>query len=80
MSMTQIILDAALRIKLNNLSEPLELCDESGQVLGRFLPTITSANYEGLEPQVTREELQRRKENKGKTYSTAEVLAHLENL
>jgi hypothetical protein len=36
--------------------------------------------YEGLEPQITGEELQRRKQNKGKTYTTAEVLTHLEKL
>jgi hypothetical protein len=117
--MTRVNLDAALLSKLFNLTQPLELCDESGRLLGRFipipdlsrangaepqlseeelqrreqepdystaevlgrlLPTIDSTRYEGLEPQVSREEIQRRKENKGKTYTTAEVLTHLENL
>jgi hypothetical protein len=78
--MTRITLDADLRSKLLNLAEPLELCDETGRVLGRFFPTVDSSQYEGLEPQISREELQRRKQDKGNTYTTAEVLAYLEKL
>jgi hypothetical protein len=78
--MTRITLDSDLRHKLLNLSQPLELCDESGRVLARVLPTIDPSPYEGLEPQISKEELQRRKQQKGKTYSTAEVLAYLEIL
>jgi hypothetical protein len=33
-----------------------------------------------LERQITKEELEHRKQNKGKTYTIAEVLAHLEKL
>jgi hypothetical protein len=65
---------------LYDLSQPLELCDESGRVLGRFLPTIDPAHYDGLDPQISREEFERRKRNKGNTYTTAEVLDHLEKL
>ena len=36
--MSMVTLDAALRSMLNGLDEPLELCDESGQTLGHFLP------------------------------------------
>ena len=78
--MTRITVDEALRGKLHNLSEPVELCDESGRVLGRFSPAFDPALYEGLEPQISKEELDRRRKNKGKTYTTAEVLAHLEKL
>jgi hypothetical protein len=78
--MTRITLDADLRSKLLGLTQPLELCDESGRVLARLLPAIDPSSYEGLEPQISREELQRRKQNKGKTYTTAEVLASLEKL
>jgi len=78
--MTKVILDADLRSKLLNLNQPLELCDESGRVLARLLPTVDASLYEELEPQVSREELQRRKQNKGQTYTTAEVLAYLEQL
>lgn len=75
--MTRVIVDDALRTKLGDFAQPLELCDGAGRVLGRFLPTIDPQQYEGLEPQMSAEELQRRKQNRGKTYSTAEVLAHL---
>jgi len=78
--MTRVVVDDSLRTKLLNFCEPLELCDESGQVLARLLPKIDPSQYEGLESPLSKEELQRRKLNKGKTYTTAEVLAHLENL
>ena len=78
--MTRITLDAALRSKLLDLTQPLELCDESGQVVARVLPAIDPALYEGLDSPLSREQLQQRKANKGKTYTTAEVLAHLEQL
>jgi hypothetical protein len=78
--MTRVVVDETLRTRLHNLDQPLELCDTSGRVLGRFLPVLDPALYEGLEPQISKEELQRRKQQKGKTYTTAEVLAHLEKL
>jgi hypothetical protein len=36
--MSKITLDPALRAKLNGLTERLEVCDESGKVVGQFLP------------------------------------------
>ena len=42
---------------LRDLSQPVELCDESGRVLGHLFPTIDSTHYEGLEPQITKAEL-----------------------
>jgi hypothetical protein len=38
MAMTKLTLDAHLRSKLNGLNEPVEVCDESGQTVGHFLP------------------------------------------
>jgi len=78
--MTRIILDAALRQKLNNLTQPLELCNESGQVLARLTPVLDPSQYGPLEPQVSDEELLRRSQSGERTYTTAEVLAHLEKL
>ena len=78
--MTQIIVDETLRTKLHNLTQPLELCDANGQVLARLTPALDLSQYEGLEPPVSKEELQRRRQNKGKTYTTTEVLAHLGNV
>ena len=37
--MTQVIVNPELRAKLNGLSEEVEFLDESGQRLGRFLPS-----------------------------------------
>jgi len=36
--MGKLILDDALRARLNGLNEQLEVCDESGQSVGFFLP------------------------------------------
>ena len=38
-NMTRLTLDADLRSKLNGLDEPVEVCDESGQTVGHFLPS-----------------------------------------
>lgn len=78
--MTRIVIDAALEKKLHELAEVAELCGQSGRVLGRFHPTFDLSQYEPLEPQITPEELQRRKQSNKKWYTTAEVLAHLEKL
>ncbi|HVS39095.1 MAG TPA: hypothetical protein VMS17_26285 [Gemmataceae bacterium] len=77
--MTQIIVDASLREKLHHLSEPLELCDESGNVLATVTPIPNPSGVRGWEPPpLSEEELQRREQEED--YSTAEVLAYLEKL
>jgi hypothetical protein len=78
--MTRVTVDAALRSRLHDLNEPLELCDESGQVLARVVPIPDLSEYEPVGPQVSDEELLRRLQSDEKTYTTAEVLAHLGNL
>jgi hypothetical protein len=78
--MTRVIVDEVLRSKLHNLSLPLELCDESGRVLGRVFPAVDLSQHEPLEPQVSEEELDRRERANEKRYTTAEVLAYLEKL
>jgi len=78
--MNRVVVDAALRLRLGNLDLPIEFCDETGRALGRFMPVLDPSEYEGLEPPISREELDHRKANKGQTYSTAEVLARLEQL
>lgn len=78
--MTRVIVDEMLRNKLLNFSHPLELCDETGRVLGRVIPTVDLSQYEPLEPQVSEEELDRREQANEKRYTTAEVLAYLEKL
>jgi hypothetical protein len=75
--MTKIVVDAVLRSKLQNLTQALELCDESGRVLGRFSPTLDLSQYEDLDPQISEEEL-RRREREGGGRTLAEIMADLE--
>src|SRR5260370_41975189 len=37
-AMSRVTLDSQLRSKLNGLDDQVEICDESGKTLGRFLP------------------------------------------
>jgi hypothetical protein len=78
--MTRVIINAEIQGKLLNLKEPLELCDESGRVLARVLPHYDPADYENLEPEISEEELKQRRQDKGKGYTTEEVIAYLERL
>lgn len=36
--MSRVVLDSELRSKLNGLGDQVEICDESGQTVGRYLP------------------------------------------
>jgi hypothetical protein len=79
--MSKIVIDASLRSLLQAVSQPVDLCDETGQVLGRFLPAVDlSSQYEVVEPPISDEELDRLSRSNEKTYTTAEVLAYLEKL
>ena len=75
-----VVCDAVMRKTLHDLAEPLELCDESGNVLARVLPASDRALEGSPEPQISREELDRRGASNGKTYTTAEVLAYLQRI
>jgi hypothetical protein len=77
--MTRIIADARLREKLRQFTEAVELCDESGRVLGRVLPAPNFLLGGSCEPQISEDELDRR-EQETESYPTAEVLAYLEKL
>ena len=76
--MTRIILDAAFMTKLQNLRQPLELCDESGTVRAQLLPVLDPTDYEPIPPpELSVEELQKRR-SATKWLTTAEVLEQLE--
>ena len=77
--MTRIILDDALKKKLLNLEEPLELCDRSGRILATVVPREDSGEID-REPKISRAEIRRRMASKEKTYTTKEVIAYLEKL
>jgi hypothetical protein len=78
--MTTIIITDKVGSQFEGLVAPVEVRNESGKLLGRFVPVFDPAEYEGLEPQISKEEFRRRMQSKGKTYTTAEVLAYLEKL
>ncbi len=76
--MTRVILSAELRSMLFDLSRPLDLCDETGRVLGTFLPSPGLPRRDYDEPPLTEEEWRRREQEPD--YSTDEVIARLEKL
>jgi hypothetical protein len=65
--MSRITVDNELRSKLNGLDQHIELCDESGQTMGHFLPE--KAYREMIEAWVetvfTKEELRRMDQETG---------------
>lgn len=75
--MTKITIDAELKQKLANLTEPVDLCDESGEVLGRFTPLVDSSAWEPITSDITEEEMKRRLNAGEKRYTTTEVMDHL---
>ena len=74
--MTRITIDPELQEQLHALTEPAELCDEEGRVIGRFVPQVDAGAYFPLTPQVSEDELRRREESTDWS-TTAEVLDHL---
>lgn len=78
--MSQFILDANTLSQLRTLTQPVELCEPSGRVLGKFVPKIDLSEWEIIGPELTEEELREREKPGRKRYTTAEVIAHLESL
>ena len=76
--MTKVTVDETLRGKLHNLSEPLELCDESGRVVAQLFPVPDLSDYELWQPDVSEEELREQERTNKRWYTTSEVLQHLE--
>jgi hypothetical protein len=79
--MTHIIDDGGFVVKLLQSRDPLDLCDTAGRILGTFYPKVTRADYEAAErdrPKLSEDDLQ--KAENGPTYTTAELIQHLESL
>lgn len=76
--MTRVTVDSELRKKLYNLSEPIDLYDESGRLVGMFTPINTSPPPGYTEPPLSEGEWRRRQE--GPDYGIDEVIARLEQL
>jgi len=68
--MSRVVLDSELRSKLNGLGDQVEICDEAGQTVGRYLPELL---YRQLlvawsKANLSDEDLERRlKEPRGRT-------------
>ena len=78
--MRHIIVDATARALLLGAVAETELRDEHGHRLGRFVPDFDRALYDIREIGLSPEELDRRRAPDAKTYTTADVLAHLRGL
>jgi hypothetical protein len=72
--MQKVPVNAELPQKLLRLMHPAELIDDNGEVVGMFQPNLS--RYQGLEPQVSEEELDRR-EQEGGGRTLAEILRDL---
>ncbi len=80
--MTRVVIDAATVGRLHGLSESMELCDEAGNVFGRFVPDENSTAFRqwlrNLNPGVSEEEMDRRAERGlSEGHTTEEVLHRL---
>jgi hypothetical protein len=76
--MRRVVLDPATVAKFGDLCEPVELCDESGRVLGRILPESIQAESNGPHsPDFTEEEICALREQTGGR-SLAEIRRSLE--
>jgi hypothetical protein len=71
--MSQIVIDAAILQRLQQVQTTVELVDPAGKVVGHFVPATSPPE----EPYISEEELQRR-EAEGGGRSLAEILADLE--
>jgi hypothetical protein len=72
--MTTVTVDAVTRSKLRGLAEVMLFADESGRVLGHFMPVSEAGRRE---PRISDEEALRRLDEGGGR-SLAEILADLE--
>lgn len=78
--LTRVVLDAATMKKLHDLTQPLQICDESGAFCAEPVPVLNPDDYEpGPPPELTPEELEKRRHS-DKWYTTDDVLKHLESL
>ena len=88
--MSKVVLDAELRAKLDGATETVELTDEAGNVIGRFVPEgrsyVTDAVYDRMMSAILRPSSRAELDEARKEMlehggvSTAEILAGLEEI
>lgn len=74
--MSQVVVDAATRTKLLQVAGRAEIRDESGELLGDFIPKTAAEPLVPWDPSITREELDRRAQS-ARGRSLSEVLKGL---
>ncbi len=76
--MNKIVVDPPLRSRLDNLDSRLELCDQSGRVLGYFVPASEQRRllYAWAQAEFTDEEIKCARQEPG-GMTIAELLADL---
>jgi hypothetical protein len=74
--MTRLVVDAAMREKLLNSQDFVELCDEGGEVLGVFYQKSSTPPSEDLHSPFTEDEIRRFRKEKGGR-SLADILKDL---
>jgi hypothetical protein len=79
--MNTVTLQGPLPVELQEVKQPVRVRDASGRLLGSFVPALDLSQYGPWEPVLDEAEIQRMEQaKKGKRYTTAEVLRHLESL
>jgi hypothetical protein len=74
----RVILDAGLRAKLGDLTNPFPIYDESGRIVVYVTPAEDRSLYEGVDLGASTEELMRR-EQEGGGRSLREIMVDLES-
>ena len=61
--MSRLTIDSATLAKLQGLSEPVDLCDEQGRIVGQFVPYPGGVTSADVELDIPEAELDRRAAN-----------------
>jgi hypothetical protein len=80
--MTRVTVDAQVRKLLLNFTKPLDLCDESGSLLGKLIPIKPETGEDDwidLTPDLTDEELEKEIDS-GESWSTEELIAEIKRM
>ncbi len=75
--MNRVVVDPATHARLREVRQTLELCDDSGRLVGHFVPTLDPSECADLEPHVSEAELDRR-ERAGGGRPLVDILTDLE--
>jgi hypothetical protein len=78
--MNPVTFEPALLEKLLASMQSVDVCDQSGKIVGRFTPKIDPNDYEAAGPEISDEELTRRINSNEPRIPGAEVLSRLVNL